>query len=487
MARRMLRWIVAITIGLLAVAGSLMPSARVADAAPPAAPAGRQYYLDSRNGSDDNPGTSAALPWRSLARLDELALAPGDTVNLAAGSEWQGPLVIAASGTAEAPITLQAYGKGVRPAIYNPAYWGVAVDVRGSYVNVDGLAVRDTHYIGVRLGQGTGYSTVRNCEAVRVGIAFGIYGDHHLVTQNYAHDLTIVISTPGGDDDFGGIGVVIHGSDNEVSYNLLVRCAAPSQDYGVDGGGIEWFGTADNAYVHHNWVADSAGFLEVGGGSAQGAVVAYNVSVGNGLVAYFHLGGGYAADVRGFRFENNTVVDTGGQGRPLVFGFRGQPQADTLIVRNNIFYVRSFRAVALTGGFTHDHNLYWLGDGGASLGFAAGESETVADPLFADVDERDFRLQRSSPARGKGADLGHRVDFSGRQLLRSVPPDLGAYQYNSRLAQICPLLPRTAALLCQARLGGVDLRLGLRPPTAGAVLVGASDSTRRRGGAVAPA
>jgi hypothetical protein len=107
----------------------------------------------------------------------------------------------------------------------------------------------------------------------------------------------MVINTPGGNDDYGAVAVVLSNSGNEVSYNRMVNCFATSQDYGFDGGAVEWWSNADNNYVHHNFSYGNDGFLEVGGGSARNSVVAYNVSVNSRRFAVFHLSGVFGSTV----------------------------------------------------------------------------------------------------------------------------------------------------------------------------------------------
>lgn len=69
------------------------------------------YYV-SPDGSDSNPGTSAA-PWKSVSRVNNAALAPGDTVLFAAGATFSdSTLMPSRSGTATAPITFGSYGSG---------------------------------------------------------------------------------------------------------------------------------------------------------------------------------------------------------------------------------------------------------------------------------------------------------------------------------------------------------------------------------------
>jgi hypothetical protein len=239
----------------------------------------------------------------------------------------------------------------------------------------------------------------------------------------------MVRNTPGGNDDYGAIGVALeYASYNEVSYNTFVNCLAPSYDYGTDGGAVEWWGNADGNYVHHNWANGNNGFLEVGGGSARDTIVAGNISTHNGDFAFIHLAGQFASVVQNFRIEQNTIVEVNGGW--VIVGFEGMPTASTLSVRNNIFYAVGFSGIFSMPGFAHDHNLYFLG-GGTSLGFTLGPTETLADPLFVNLGAQDFELQPQSPAINAGIDLGYGLDFANHPMPVGAAPDLGSYEYQS--------------------------------------------------------
>jgi hypothetical protein len=116
------------------------------------------------------------------------------------------------------------------------------------------------------------------------------------------------------------------------------------------------------------------------------------------------------------RIENNTVIRT----RPanatvnVVLTFRKKG----FIFRNNIFVIADSLKVFGSGAYDawsfdqlHEHNLYYSIDGSSKdpVGKPLGKGELVADPLFVDYANKDYRLRKDSPARGKGSngnDLG---------------------------------------------------------------------------------
>lgn len=84
-----------------------------------ASPAARcaTYYVDSAKGSDNNSGTIPSAPWKSLAKANSFKFSPGDTVLLRRGSLWREELDFPSSGSAGAPITIDAYAEGPLPII----------------------------------------------------------------------------------------------------------------------------------------------------------------------------------------------------------------------------------------------------------------------------------------------------------------------------------------------------------------------------------
>ena len=80
---------------------------------------GKTYYVDSEKGNDANNGLSQNKAFKTLNKINELVLGPGDEVLLKAGSTFEDQaLHLQGKGSAEAPIKVSSYGKGDRPAIH---------------------------------------------------------------------------------------------------------------------------------------------------------------------------------------------------------------------------------------------------------------------------------------------------------------------------------------------------------------------------------
>jgi hypothetical protein len=79
---------------------------------------GITYYISSSGGDDENSGLSPEQAWKSIDRVNDSSLHPGDTVLFKRGEIWREQLQITWSGTVENPITFAAYGSGSKPKIY---------------------------------------------------------------------------------------------------------------------------------------------------------------------------------------------------------------------------------------------------------------------------------------------------------------------------------------------------------------------------------
>jgi hypothetical protein len=75
------------------------------------------YYLDSSTGDDSNSGRSPSSAWRTIAKVNSVALAPGDSVYLRRGGIWRETLEPRNGGAPGRPVTFTAYGSGPAPII----------------------------------------------------------------------------------------------------------------------------------------------------------------------------------------------------------------------------------------------------------------------------------------------------------------------------------------------------------------------------------
>ena len=203
----------------LALAGttvaSMVPTVPVN--AKESAATGTTYYVDSIGGKDSNDGTSESKAFKTLDKVNDLNLEPGDTVLLKKGSVFEDQALKFTkedSGTAEAPVKISTYGEGERPKINTNGHgqWELNYGNRLDNVNhkwkgtvSSSILIEDTEYLeieGLELTndrksetdteQGKAYNDAYAMD--RTGVA-GVAKDNgtvdHIVLNDlYIHDVT---------------------------------------------------------------------------------------------------------------------------------------------------------------------------------------------------------------------------------------------------------------------------------------------------------
>ena len=87
-------------------------------------------YVDADNGDDTNGDGTISKPYKTLAKVTSLTIAPGTNIFLKRGCIWREQFVVAdLDATASEPIIISAYGSGSKPKIYGSSdgdrtnYW----------------------------------------------------------------------------------------------------------------------------------------------------------------------------------------------------------------------------------------------------------------------------------------------------------------------------------------------------------------------------
>ena len=102
-------------------------------------------YVSSSTGSDAAAGTDPAHPWRTLGRVSNLTLAPGDTVHLFPGDVFDEPLALLAAGWTCPDHSMLGLFEGVRVNATHAFVNGWVVDPAlpippvGVQISVDGV------------------------------------------------------------------------------------------------------------------------------------------------------------------------------------------------------------------------------------------------------------------------------------------------------------------------------------------------------------
>jgi hypothetical protein len=398
------------------------------------------YYVDAVNGLDSNDGLSAGRAWKTIAKLNAATLKAGDVVYLVRGSVWNETLRfdLAESGTASAPIVVEACGSGDAPTL------SVAADKSAVYVRSSYITLLDLKLTGAKLGFQTSaesaFVLIAGTEIVDTGIGIYSEGSHHRFFSNYIHDLHMIRNTPGGGDDYGAEGVVMMGSNMEAAWNRLVNCIAPSFDFEVDGGAFETWGsgTLQHLYLHHNLADNVDGFMELTN-NTDDLVIDHNLIINSRGGLCFHIDdvSGKNYTYSNIRFLNNLVYRNPKVLKAAVFTFLssnlGQQLAgNDLVARNNIICCNrrlTYNAEALGARFVHDHNLYCFSNGGYMGGTVPDPTEKTAEPGFVDPARADYRLMPGSPAINAGGLADSQYDLDGVGIPQGGVPDIGCYEW----------------------------------------------------------
>lgn len=281
---------------------------------------GVTYYVDSEEGSDENDGRSADAAWKTLDKVNANQYAPGDKILFKAGTSYTGALVLTGDGTEEAPIIVDMYGEGDKPAIHGEG------QVRHT------VHLKNVNYVTVRNLEITNNSTERKLltgvcvEASGCGVMQGIHLDGLDVHDVYG---TLLEKTQPN----GGIYCVVTNEKGEISAkgdtvgdtrfndisveNCTVKrvsrtgiSVGMTTSYGFwDGhGGIipedvkETYGHT-NVVIRNNYVEESGGDAIVPMFSIE-PLIEYNISNGASINTKDNYGAMYNAAIWPWRCED---------------------------------------------------------------------------------------------------------------------------------------------------------------------------------------
>jgi hypothetical protein len=427
------------------------------------------YYIDSENGNDTHAGLSEDSAWKSLSRIGEITLLPGDTIKFKRGSSFQIPLYISDSGEDNKYIVLTSYGDSDDQAplftntVFNPNenQYGNCIRLQGDYIIVENLYFEHTV---AELGGNLGFSImwelgaiyidktashciVRNNEIFDCGVGIKSYGAHALITNNYIHDCNRILK----EWTWGPLAIWLGGDYQEVSYNTVINYSVvdprigwgpDSYGGGADGGVIEIDDgrvPKSNIEIHHNYTRSNQGFIEV----------TWTDLVQNPPYTDFSIHHNVSDDYQQFialwtgsgcRIENNTIIRR--KNNVVDWGVFNLTQYDGKnYVRNNLVIVEKDIEI-FPGGSQQtsqansiiSNNVYFAASGELNIGMEGpGANSINSDPLLLNYQNAqgpdDFQLTASSPAVNSGLDLGYNLDFSGSLIPKAGSQDIGAFEY----------------------------------------------------------
>lgn len=423
------------------------------------------YYV-SQNGSDDSTGLSINQAWQTLGKVQE-NVESGDSVLFAKGSKFTSRFDLSNKNN----IYFGVYGSGA-----NPLFWGTGSKISILFyldnctnITFYGWTISDTTISPTdrtieaniqtvfQFGNGSTNNVVRKCIMDRIG--YGVYIPKFCNFNNVdscdVGNLRMIVNTPGGNDDYGGVPVQISSRNNVVSNNYFHDCYAESYDYIFDGGGVEFFEEGDtvkNNVIKYNTFYDCNGVFEFGSNTDNVAnnpqsdnIIAYNKLINNNTAVFINNNGEYRTKVTNLQFYNNVMLQTINNTNPsgssgIMFSMlTSDATPGILVLKNNIIQISNGLPVTPNGQFagnnlTHTNNIYKLSNGSVT-NFTLNTSEiatsnaiwvntTNANPL-----NWDYNLISTSPAINTGVYLGFTRDFNNNVV--GDPPSIGILEYAS--------------------------------------------------------
>lgn len=428
------------------------------------------FYIDSKNGDDNNDGRTKMSPWKSLSRIEKEKILPGDTLFFKRGSSFSNELKINYSGEKNRPIVLTEYGdKTLKAAsftnsIFDPdnQNFGNCIRLKGNHIIVENLYFHKTvadipdeghgfltmwQLGAVFIDKGSENCIVKNNEFFDCGVGIKSYGEFAIIKNNYIHDCNRVLKRWG----WGPIGIWIGADNQEVCYNRIINYSVvhPNINWGInsygggaDGGAIEIDDARiekTNISIHHNYSSDCQGFLEVTWSDIVKNPKYENFSIHHNVSDDFQQ---FIALWRGSncRIENNTIIRR--KINENEWGVFNITQEDSKnMIRNNIIVTENNVAVFNVGRLKSavpnsiiENNLYWTPTGDINIGLEQpGSQEIYANPHFINYnnpqDASDFYLTKSSPAIDAGLNLGYIVDFNNKMIPNGDKADIGAFEF----------------------------------------------------------
>ncbi len=442
------------------------------------------WHIDSRRGDDRNSGKSPADAWKSLARLQQERLHPGDEVMLGAGSVWREQLLITDSGSAGAPIIVARFGSGAMPRIEAGGVAENAVEIRNAeYVELSGIEITNTApepaprrgvfvnavdfgvvnqivlrdlYIhdvaGSNASKDNGgiiFSAIGKKVPTRFeGMTIernilwkvdrsGIAGISDQVNVARWFPSRFVIIRDNVLEDIGGDGIVPRGTDGTlIEHNIVRKAASRAGDYNV----AIWQWSTDNTLIQLNEAAFTHGLLDGQGFdsdfNSRNTTFLYNFSHDNDggfLLICTPVARDPAENIgnTGTLARNNVSVGD----HERIFQLAGASDA---IVERNIVHTRPDEAVQMVvatwwNGWSQNIDIRdnWLGVGGAATyGYETGRSggryiiaPGFPPPLVVRLNGNVFAGEHGAQAVESRAEKAWRPELWAAPILDPARPD----------------------------------------------------------------
>lgn len=421
-------------------------------------------YFVSPEGDDTADGKTESAAWKTLEKVNAQQLNPGDSVYLKRGGVWNEQLVLKHSGTADAPITVGAYGSGDLPVISGDSFipsdrgQGLLQIDSASYVTVENIKISKSSSYGIKIFNSKS-PVIRNCEIER-SVDGGIISDPYegkyssdvLIEGNSIHENNLYgLQTWHEAITMAGV-VGFEIRDNKVynnnkegidaKYNAQNGSIHDNQCYDNNGPQI-YIDAAHGIEIYNNRLSGSAADKA---GLAMGVESEYNENKdnlyditarnnviydnGTGISVWIQDGAEAWADIYNIKILNNTVVGNNKTqnafGGALSITGSASNYREGSLVRNNIFFDNTrkpgIKAVSINeetaARFSIDHNMIKKGE---PTGMKFPDTYEADSIEFKDESLFDYHLKAGSAAIDKGIDVG--LPYNG------AAPDIGAFEY----------------------------------------------------------
>ena len=418
------------------------------------------YYV-SQNGNNDSSGLFVNKAWRTLSKVESV-VASGDSVLFEKGSRFSGSMTISSKNN----IYFGVYGTGA-----DPLFWGNGNTISQlftlqncSNILFYGWSISDTTIsntdrtivakiqIVFQFQSNSTNNVIRKCTMDRIGYGayFRPFSNSNTMDSCDIGNLRMIVNTPGGDDDYGGVPVQLSSRNNVVSNNYFHDCYSQSFDYNNDGGGVEFFVETDTVKgnrVMYNTFYDGNGTFEFGSNSGDlrpftDNMIYYNKIINSSSLLFINnsTSSPYLTKVRSLQIFNNIIVQTvpSRNGTLRIMNMAATDTTSSIIIlRNNIFEITNGASVGRvdrfnTGQIVNSNNIYKLSGGGV-LNYPTNGTEietngniwvdtTNANPLF-----WDYNITSTSPAINNGVNVGLTRDFIGNPV--ATIPDIGVLEF----------------------------------------------------------
>lgn len=236
-------------------------SAPTPPAVSPVAITGTTYYV-SISGLDSNAGTSPSSAWRTVGRVNDASLRPGDGVLFQAGQRFSDEVLMPnVSGSSGAPIVYGSYGSG--KALLPRGIWfrgvsslafqdlaisgtsqGVSASPSGAASNDVTIQNMTIDHVGLGINSGnpadSGWKIQNNTIDQTGDSGMLLLGDRFTVTGN-----TITNTGTDSSISYGKHGIYLKSSNSTASYNTI-------RSFSDDGISVRY----RNSVVEHNTISN---------------------------------------------------------------------------------------------------------------------------------------------------------------------------------------------------------------------------------------